>query len=155
MKYIQTDLETILHHFDQLTAETKPLWGTMNAQAMVEHLTDSIKMAYGKISFPIQVPEEKIEKMQAFLMSDKPFPQEFKASFVPEVIELRHEEIELAVDEFVLEWIDYEEFYAANPKATNPHPYYGNLDYVMWEQTHAKHITHHLTQFGITIVDVA
>lgn len=154
MSYIKTDIVTILHHLDQLTAESKPLWGTMTAQEMVEHLTDSIKMSYGLIKFPLEIPEDKIEKMQAFLMSDKPFPREFKASFVPEKPELRHEEIELAVDEFTLEWIEYEDYYIANPDATNLHPYYGELNYDLWERIHAKHITHHLTQFGIEIVEL-
>jgi oxepin-CoA hydrolase / 3-oxo-5,6-dehydrosuberyl-CoA semialdehyde dehydrogenase len=154
MKYISPDLITLLHHLDQLNADMKPLWGTMTPQQMVEHLTDGIKLAYGQISLPVETPEDKIEKMQGFLMSDKPFPREFKASFVPEHIDVRHEELELAIDEFVLEWIEYENYYLENPGATHPHPYYGQLTVEMWDQLQSKHITHHLTQFGIEITDL-
>jgi hypothetical protein len=154
MKYIETDIVTLLHHLDQLTNESKPLWGKMSAQQMVEHLTDGIKMAYGQLSLPIEVPEEKVEKMQAILMSDVPFPKEFKASFVDDQATLRHEEIELAIDEFTLEWIEYENYYAENPDATHPHPYYGNLNYTQWERLQSKHVTHHLSQFGIEITEL-
>lgn len=154
MKYIATDIITILHHLDQLTAESKPLWGTMSPQEMVEHLTDGIKMSVGQITFPLETPTDKVSKMQDFLMSDKPFPREFKASFVPDTIVLRNEELELAIDEFTLEWIDFEAYYANNPGKTNLHPYYGELNEAMWLQLQAKHITHHLTQFGIEIIDL-
>lgn len=154
MKYINTDIVTILHHLDQLTAEAKPLWGGMSSQEMVEHLTDGIRLSVGQLTFPLETPAEKVAKMQDFLMSEKPFPREFKASFVPDSIELRNEELELAIDEFTLEWIDLEEYYANNPEKTNLHPYYGDLNAEMWFRLHAKHISHHLTQFGIEIIDL-
>ena len=153
MKYINPDLVTLLHHLDQLKADMKPLWGTMTPQQMVEHLTEGIKLAYGQVTLPVETPEDKIEKMQAFLMGDKPFPREFKASFVPDFIEVQHEELELAIDEFVLEWIEYENYYLEDPNATHLHPYYGNLNVDMWDRFLSKHITHHLTQFGIEITD--
>jgi hypothetical protein len=62
---------------------------------------------------------------------------------------LRHEEIELAIDEFLLEWIDFEEHYSTDERKTENHPYYGPLQYEQWCRLHAKHFTHHFEQFGL------
>ena len=35
-----------------------PLWGKMNLQQMVEHMSESIRIANGKLSFPLMTPEE-------------------------------------------------------------------------------------------------
>lgn len=151
MNYITPDLVTILHHLDQLKSDAQPLWGTMSAQEMVEHLTDGVKMSYGKLIIPLEIKEDQIEKAQGFLDSEHPFPKEFKAAFVPKEITLRHEELELAIDEFTMEWVDYLDYYEENPTAKHLHPYFGELTFDQWQRLQSKHITHHLTQFGIPI----
>jgi oxepin-CoA hydrolase/3-oxo-5,6-dehydrosuberyl-CoA semialdehyde dehydrogenase len=149
MAFIQTDLETILTSLNKLEASSQPLWGKMSAQRMVEHLSDSLKMSIGVGEYQLLIPEEKIEKMQAILASDTPMPRDFNAPFAPEEYTLRNEEIELAVDELVDNWIAFEEYYEANPEAKNLHPFYGDLDKKGWHQLHAKHFTHHFEQFGL------
>ena len=59
MDYTDLDITEIIQKLDTLNAESKPLWGEMSAQRMVEHLTDTIKIASGKVKFPLVVPEEK------------------------------------------------------------------------------------------------
>lgn len=149
MEFIEIDISEIIPKLDKLTLETKPFWGDMSAQRMVEHLTDTIKIASGKIKFPLEVPEDKIEKMQAFLDSDKPMARGIVVPFAKKNEELRNEEIELAIDEFLLEWLDFDEHYAENESRTEAHPYYGQLNYQQWCRLHSKHLTHHFEQFGI------
>lgn len=149
MQFIQTDLEIFLSHLSKLDASTKPLWGKMSAQRMVEHLTDSIRMSVGEEKYPLLIPEEKIEKMKAVLASDTPMPKEFNVPFAPEEYELRNEEIELAVDEFAENWIAYEEYYESNVGSENLHPFYGKLNKEGWDRLHSKHFTHHFEQFGL------
>ena len=60
MEFIEIDISEIIPKLDKLTSETKPLWGDMSAQRMVEHLTDTLKIASGKIKFPLEIPEDKI-----------------------------------------------------------------------------------------------
>lgn len=149
MPFIQPDLETFLHYLNKLDASTKPLWGKMNAQRMVEHLSDVIYMSTGTEQFELLIPEEKVEKAKAWLASDKPMPKEFNVPFAPEEYILRNEELELAVDEFVDAWLVYEEYYASNPGKENLHPFYGYLNKVEWDRIHSKHFTHHFEQFGL------
>jgi hydroxymethylglutaryl-CoA reductase len=143
-------LEEILRKLDQLTPDSRPLWGEMSAQRMVEHLTDSVKMAHGKIIVPLEIPEEKISRMQEFLVSEKPMAKNVQVSFATSHTPLRHDEMELAIDELAEEWIAFEEFFADDSSLTTLHPFYGNLNLELWMHLHAKHFDHHFRQFGLT-----
>lgn len=149
MAFIQPDLETILFHLNKLDASSEPLWGQMSAQRMIEHLSDSLQMAIGVGEYQLLIPEEKIEKMQGILASEIPMPKEFKVPFAPEQYTLRNEEIELAIDELVDNWIAFEEYYEINTEAKHLHPFYGELGKESWNRIHSKHFTHHFEQFGL------
>ena len=132
-----------------LTPNQKPLWGKMNAQEMVEHLSDMLMMSRGTGNFTIDVDAETIARRQQFLSSDKEMAKNIAVPFTKEIIELRHDELELALDEFADEWINFTEYYENNPSASVIHPYYGDLDYNLWLKMHDKHFTHHFKQFGL------
>ena len=132
-----------------LTPNQKPLWGKMNAQEMVEHLSDMLMMSRGTGNFTIDVDAETIARRQQFLSSDKVMAKNIAVPFTKEIIELRHDELELALDEFAEEWINFTEYYENNPSASVIHPYYGNLDFNLWLKMHDKHFTHHFKQFGL------
>lgn len=148
MNYIEPNLEVALRHLDQLDPEAKPAWGKMNPQEMVEHLTDTLRIASGKSKFPLATPEKYLEKSYQFLMSDSPLQRELKVDFAPEERELRHENISDAIDEFTEEWLSYEEHHE-NPNQRELHPYFGNLNFEEWQQLNKKHLTHHFLQFGL------
>ena len=135
MNFIEPNLETILTHLENIESTTQPLWGSMSAQRMVEHLSDSMKMAVGQSVFPLEVPEDRIPKMKEFLLSEKPMAKNMEVPFAKKNEELRSADLELAIDE--------------NEHETTLHPYYGPLNYEEWNRLHAKHFTHHLQQFGL------
>ncbi|ASS50271.1 MAG: hypothetical protein A3D31_11945 [Candidatus Fluviicola riflensis] len=149
--FIDIDLESILSYLNRLTPNTKPQWGQMNAQRMVEHLTDTMQIATGKNPQPLEIPEDRIERMLTFLDSDKPMAQNIAVPFAtPEMNPvLRHDELELAIDEFVEEWLYFEEVFESEPGRTAIHPFYGPLNYEQWSRLSQKHLTHHFTQFGL------
>lgn len=149
MEYIAVDPENLLKYLNRLEPNTKAAWGTMNAQRMVEHLTEMIQMSMGIGNYTLQIAEEKIESMQRFLDSDKPMAKNITVDFAPTNYELKHEELELAVDDFIENWLAFEEYYAEQPEKTNLHPFYGYLDEKKWRRLHSKHFTHHFEQFGI------
>jgi hypothetical protein len=68
MEFIEPNLEVILQHLEKLSADTTHLWGEMSAQRMVEHLSDSLQMAVGKNTFPLEIPEDRIPRMKEFLL---------------------------------------------------------------------------------------
>lgn len=149
--FIGEELEDVLVYLNQLTPETQAQWGSMNAQRMVEHLTDTLRIATGKNPQKLEIPEDRIERMQQFLASDKPMAQNISVPFAtPEMnTALRNAELELAVDEFVDEWLAFEELFESHPGHRSVHPYYGELNYEQWKRLSAKHHTHHFTQFGL------
>ena len=147
--FIEPNIEVVLSLLSKLDTNAKPLWGNMSAQRMVEHLTDALKVSNGKLKVDMAVSEDKLDRMVAFLMSDKPMAKNIEVSFAGKDVPLRHDEIELAIDEVVEEWIDFEELFASQDGLKISHPYYGPLDFQQWMRLHAKHFTHHLEQFGI------
>lgn len=147
--FIEPNIESILATLAKLTSEKKPAWGEMSAQRMVEHLTDSVQVSTGKNQQELLIPEEKIEKMQAFLSSDKAMAKNIEVPFAKKDTPVRNEELELAIDELVDEWLAFEEYYEENPSATQLHPFYGQLNFDQWKQLHAKHLTHHFQQFEL------
>ena len=152
MEFISTDLETLISYLNKLDATTQPLWGKMEAQRMIEHLTEGVYMSIGKNMEQFNellVPADKLPKMRAFLASAEPMPRDFKAPYAPEEYILKNEEIELAVDDFVDAWLAYEEYYESKPNKSHFHPFYGDLNKPEWDRMHAKHFTHHFQQFRL------
>ena len=147
--FIEPNIELILSTVSTLDASQKPLWGAMSAQRMIEHLTDSVQVSSGKIELEQITPDDKLDRMISFLESDKPMAKNIEVSFAGKDVPLRHEEIELAIDELVEEWIDFEELFASEEGLKVPHPYYGPLNFEQWQRLHAKHFTHHFEQFGV------
>jgi hypothetical protein len=149
MNFIEANLEEILTILDRLESTTKPLWGNMSAQRMVEHLTDSIRIATGENPQDVLVAEEKLPRMIEFLFSDKPMAKNIEVPFAKADEELRNEDLELAIDELVDVFLNFEELYENNPNLKHPHPYYGPLNFEQWQRLNAKHLTHHFQQFGL------
>ena len=123
MEYIEPNLEVILQHFEKLSADTKPLWGEMSAQRMVEHLSDSLQMAVGKNTFPLEIPEDRIPRMKEFLLSDKPMAKNIEVPFAKKDEVLRNENLDLSIDELAENWIEFEDYYSENEGNENLHPY--------------------------------
>jgi hypothetical protein len=149
MQTFEFELEYLLTKLEYLEATTTPTWGEMSAQRMVEHLCDALYMSCGIGTFELEVPEDRIEKMQLFLASDKPMAQNIRVSFAKAETPLRNENMELALDEFATAFVDFMETYEENPSFTVLHPFYGVLDYEKWNQLHAKHFAHHFKQFEL------
>jgi oxepin-CoA hydrolase/3-oxo-5,6-dehydrosuberyl-CoA semialdehyde dehydrogenase len=67
------------NHLSLLNADSPALWGKMNPQQMIEHLVEFVGLSYEKTTFPLCVPEDMVEKYQAFLFSEKMFRENTKA----------------------------------------------------------------------------
>ncbi|PHR47700.1 MAG: hypothetical protein COA32_07015 [Fluviicola sp.] len=146
--FIQSSLEEILPLINKLDDQAKPNWGSLTPQGMVEHLTDTLKIASGETRYKLVIPEEKLESMQRFLETDKEMVRNIEVPFAPKVRELRNESISDAIDEFVEQWIAFEEHYE-NEGTRELHPFYGDLNFDQWKKLNSKHLTHHFKQFGL------
>ena len=61
----ELDLEAMLAQLSALQPNSRPAWGQMSPQRMVEHLADALYMSMGQGEYTLEVPEERIERMQA------------------------------------------------------------------------------------------
>jgi oxepin-CoA hydrolase/3-oxo-5,6-dehydrosuberyl-CoA semialdehyde dehydrogenase len=145
----QLDLEAMLAQLSALKPNTTPTWGQMSPQRMVEHLADALYMSIGQGEYKLEVPEERIERMQAWLESDKPMAKDVQVSFATPQTPLRNDELETAVDEFTDAFLSFLEHYEENESAMALHPFYGQLNYAQWQRLHTKHFAHHFEQFGL------
>jgi hypothetical protein len=143
------NLENVIETLNALEAKKKPVWGTMSAQRMVEHLTDTLGIANGKNPQTLLIPEDKVERMQAFLETDKPMARGIIVPFASKEAKLRNEDLELAVDEFVDEWLFFEERFEENPDLKEVHSFYGAINFDQWRKLNDKHLNHHFEQFGL------
>ena len=142
--------ETLLQRLDQLNSESKAKFGILTPQHMVEHLTITLKLSAGRIPIPEFEPNEKqLARKQALLFTDIPFPQGIKAPGLPDtLLELRYPDLETAKAALIAGWDTYQLLFKENPTLQTLHPGFGLLNYEEWELFHAKHIDHHLGQFG-------
>lgn len=150
MDFNNIQLEDIIRLLDRLEPNTQPNWGNMSAQRMVEHLTDTLDLSIENIdNVKLEIPEDKISKAQGFIVSEHPMPRNFEATFAPSDKGTRNESIDDAIDEFAMKWVEFENYFEANPEATTLHPNFGKLDFELWKKLNGKHLKHHLEQFGL------
>ena len=142
--------------FTQLLSEIQedrePAWGKMRFRQMIEHMSDSVRIANGKDPHVVLLDEETVGKMQHFLRSDKPFRENTPNKLLPETppaprnasTEEAIRELQQDIDLFFDQFADSKEKMMANP-------FFGNLDYEHWVQLLYKHSLHHLRQFGVEV----
>lgn len=135
----------------ELKPEAKGIWGKMNAHQMVEHMADAFRMANGKIPVKqILTPEEKIPRVQEFVMSDIPFKENTKNALLPdEPLAVRTSGIHEAIDTLESEIKDFFKMYDENQNLKMKNPFFGELDRTHHVSLLHKHAVHHLKQFGI------
>ncbi len=149
MSSFEMSFEDLLIGLNKLTPSQQPVWGEMSSQRMVEHLSEMLRMAQGTTLFTLAIPEDKVAKMQEFLYSEKEMAKNIAVDIAPADRELRNDELELAIDEFTEEWINFIDFFEANPGVKTMHPFYGYLDFDLWMLMHKKHFYHHFKQFQL------
>jgi hypothetical protein len=132
-----------------LTAEQKGKWGKMNAQQMVEHFSDSVRMGNGKAVFPLQTPLDKIPVMQNFVKSEKEFRENTPNNLIPDNPPVpKNPTMESAIMELENEIQDFFSIFTLQPDKIIQNPFFGDLDFSMWIQLLSKHALHHAKQFG-------
>ena len=136
----------------KLRADTQPLWGKMNVQQMIEHMAEYIAMGYGNPEMPLTIPEDKVEKAQDWLKTEKPFKENTPNSLLPETpkpVEFKNKEE--AIADLQEELNNFFNTFDTTKKKYVMNPFFGELDYGMSIQLLHKHASHHLRQFGVEV----
>lgn len=147
---MNTKIDELISKIEKLDDKTIPQWGTMTAQKMVEHLINTFRISSGKLEIECFTEERKLPILKRFLSGDKALPREFKSpanELVPQGYQFQT--IEIAKSNLLKEVEDYYKFFDEKPDAKLINPTFGELNRGEWENFHIKHLTHHLTQFGL------
>lgn len=135
---------------EKLKAETKPEWGSMTAQHMIEHLVGSWRISNGRAQVQLMTPKERLPAYRQFLFSDEPYKKNLmNPIFANGLPPLRKESLDAAVQQLIDEMWMFFEYFNEHPEATFIHPVFGELDKEGWLTFQRKHMGHHLTQFGV------
>ena len=151
--FIELNRRNIQKLLNGLTENTKPNWGKMTAQQMLEHLETTLLYSIGEPEAEkCFTPEEHLEKYQDSLYNHRKMPKDFPAPFLPEdgtLPELKYKNLEQAKEKFLENLQKYQIYYRENPEAEHMHFVFGKLNKEMMELMHRKHFTHHFEQFNL------
>jgi hypothetical protein len=149
-RFLQTQFVPILK---SLPTETTAAWGKMTLQQMIEHFSDSVRIASGKmVHADVLTPPEHLEKMRSFLESDKPFRENTKNALMPEVpAPVRNPSKLVATNELRDELDFFFAVFEKNNLQVTRNPFFGDLNFEQNVQLLYKHAVHHLKQFGISV----
>lgn len=147
--FLRTKFISLLH---QLKVDSLPHWGKMNVQQMIEHFTDVMMVASGKIKLPVVTPEDKLPRFREFMMSEKPFKENTKSPVLgDEPMPSRKHTKEAAIGKLQEELIHFFENFKKNPELMTTNPVFGQLNFEENIQLLYKHALHHLKQFGVEV----
>lgn len=134
----------------QLNSNDRGKWGVLNAQQMVEHLSDSVRIANGKRKEQLITQAENLERVRTFMLSDKPFKENTKNVQMPDIpvpaVKLSMHE---AVEELRAELQDFIKAFEGDTTKTITNPFFGELNFEEWTHLLNKHFEHHCRQFNL------
>jgi hypothetical protein len=141
-----TERAHLLTRFRSIPADRHPHWGQMTAPKMVVHCTEALRMATGEL--PVRmVPVGQLVRFSGLgplLARRMPFPKSAPThpkllARAPAGYGAELEQLAAALEAF-----------AAKPASDRwpAHPLFGPLRARDWGILAARHLTHHLVQFG-------
>ncbi|MCW9036521.1 MaoC/PaaZ C-terminal domain-containing protein, partial [Altibacter sp.] len=144
--------EKIEEMLQRLSEDTKPKWGIMTPQHMIEHLEFTYRIASGEVQdFEVATPEKYLEKTHESLYNYQKFPRNTNFPLLEkETLEpLKHPDLETAKKKFLEAREDYLDYFKENPDATLKNIVFGDLNKFEWYLLERKHLNHHFEQFGL------
>ncbi|PWG06611.1 hydroxymethylglutaryl-CoA reductase, degradative [Polaribacter aquimarinus] len=134
----------------KINTNSKPIFGKMNGQQMIEHLSSVTQIANGNWEVDVFVSDEKTARRKPFLDSENELQVGFKASFLSEEPnKLKFSSYSEAIEDLIHQVKVFEKVFEENKNRTVVHPFFGELDYEYWKKFQVKHFTHHFKQFGL------
>jgi oxepin-CoA hydrolase/3-oxo-5,6-dehydrosuberyl-CoA semialdehyde dehydrogenase len=150
--FVEMNDEKIEECLSRLTEDTKPKWGIMTPQHMLEHLEYTYKIASGKIQdFEVATPEKILEKVHASLYNYDKFPRNtnFPQLEKDTLDELKHPDLATAKAKFLEEREAYKNYFKENPDAKLNNLVFGEMNRYEWYLLERKHLNHHFEQFNL------
>jgi oxepin-CoA hydrolase/3-oxo-5,6-dehydrosuberyl-CoA semialdehyde dehydrogenase len=136
----------------KLTDNSKPKWGILTPQHVLEHLEHGYRILSGEIQdFDIVTPEKILDKVHNSLYNYEKFPHgtAFPSLKKGEVEDLIHPDLETAKAKFLEAREKYTTFFKENPEAILKNMVFGELNKYESYLLERKHLNHHFEQFGL------
>ncbi|WP_299128279.1 MaoC/PaaZ C-terminal domain-containing protein, partial [uncultured Winogradskyella sp.] len=150
--FVEMTSEKIDECLSKLNENSKPKWGIMTPQHLIEHLEYTYKIASGEIQdFEISTPEKILEKVKNSLWNYDKFPKNSQFPLLEKdtLDELKHEDLMTAISKFKAQREKYLEYFKEHPDAKLNNMVFGELNKYEWYLLERKHLNHHFEQFGI------
>jgi hypothetical protein len=135
----------ILARAARVTADTRPLWGTMNAEMMLAHLVENLRMGLGETQVKSKRLPIRFTPLRQLIVYWLPFPK--GAPTAPELLPSDRRSVDVSKRELARLATAFGE--RASRKDWPPHPAFGNLGRRGWGVLAWRHMDHHLRQFGV------
>jgi hypothetical protein len=143
--------QTMPQLIDGLVLDTKPVWGSMNATQMLDHLNDAFNLSIGVHNIGDEMISDKWEKYKGIgLISDRPISKNFTNpifSLLEKTKEVEHEEAKQNLQKGFQ--LFKQTFAQKSDDFKTPHNMFGYLNYHEWIWFHYKHHSHHFAQFDL------
>lgn len=150
--FVEMTDEKVAECINKLTENTKPSWGILTPQHLLEHLEQGYKIMSGEIQdFEIATPEKILEKVHNSLYNYDKFPKgtKFPTMKKDELEDLIHPDFETAKAKFFEAREQYKTFFKENPEAILKNMVFGELNKYESYLLERKHLNHHFEQFGL------
>ncbi|WP_179020935.1 phenylacetic acid degradation bifunctional protein PaaZ [Winogradskyella forsetii] len=150
--FVEMTEEKIEELLSKLKEDTKPKWGIMTPQHMIEHLEYTYKITSGDIQdFEIATPEKILEKVHASLYNYDKFPKnsQFPQLEKDKLDDLKHPDLATAIEKFKAQREKYLEYFKEHPDAKLKNLVFGELNRYESYLLERKHLNHHFEQFDL------
>ncbi len=149
MKYLFDDQKSssIISRINQLSPQSKALWGKMNVSQMLAHCQPPLQVAMGETMLKRNLFGFLFGKMaKKTVVSDKPYKRGLPTA--PSFIVKDERNFESEKQKLV-QLIT--RFSSGGPAVLtkDPHPFFGKMTVEEWDKSQWKHLDHHLQQFGV------
>lgn len=142
--------EMLREQLSKLSEHSKPVFGSMTGQQMVEHLSLVTQIANGNFKVDVSISDDKAAKRKTFLDTEMELTPGFKATFLPEKpTTTKFGSMDEAIDDLISQIQHFTTIFENENTKTVIHPFFGMLDHEYWKKFQVKHFTHHFKQFEL------
>lgn len=146
--FLKEDCDQFVTRINKLKTDSQPLWGKMSVDQMLAHCNVTYEMVYDNIHSKPNAFVKLLLKLLAKnkVVSETPYPRSFGTA--PQFIIKGNRDFELEKSRLIsyvqkTQELGEKEFEGKESLS------FGKLSSIEWNNMFAKHLDHHLSQFGV------